>query len=64
MPKTMAISPGAMLALFSAGLDEFFPLSETIERAALSSIDPAQSVLDNFARDSDEAAVLVYRHKE
>jgi len=63
MPKTMAISPGAMLALFSEGLDEFFPLSETLEMTRVSEAERAQTVLNHFARDGDEAAVLIYRHE-
>jgi len=63
IPRTMATFPGAMLALFSVGLDAFFPLAQTLEKATLSSTNRAQTVLDHFARDGEEAAVLIYRRK-
>lgn len=62
-PETMTLSPGDVLALFSDGVDEFFALRETLERAALSSTDQARTVLDRWARVGDDAAVMIYRHE-
>lgn len=62
-PETMTLSPCDVLALFSDGVDEFFALRETLERAALSSTDQARTVLDRWARVGDDAAALIYRHE-
>jgi hypothetical protein len=61
--ETRTLSPGDVLALYADGLDAYFALRETLERAALSSIDMAGTVLDRWGRVGDDAAVLICRHE-
>jgi hypothetical protein len=63
IPETEILSPGAVLALYSDGLDAYFALRETLEIAALSSLDMARTVLDRWARVGEDAAVLICRHE-
>lgn len=60
--ETSTLASGDILALYSAGLDEFFSLRETLETAMSSSANPAQTVLQRWARVDDDAAILIYRH--
>ena len=60
--ETRLLASGDVLALFSDGLDAFFSLRETLESAASYSADPAQTVMDRWARLDNDAAILIYRH--
>jgi len=60
---TRILSPGDVLALYSDGLDAYFALRETLEIAALSSLDMARTVLDRWARVGEDAAILICRHE-
>jgi phosphoserine phosphatase RsbX len=61
-PETLELAPGNVLALFSDGLDEFPALRECFADPAASAQTQAQAILERWARPTDDAAVLIYRH--
>jgi len=62
-PETRPLVYGDTLLLFSGGVDETCSLRETFESAASQSVDRARTVLNRWARDDDDAAVLIYHHE-
>ena len=62
VPQTITLAAGDTLVMFSDGLDEFPTLRETYTKPTISMNEQAQAILDRWARDDDDASVLIYRH--
>jgi serine phosphatase RsbU (regulator of sigma subunit) len=62
VPQTLTLAAGDILAMFSDGLDEFPTLRETLAEPSKSANDQAQAILDRWARDDDDASVLIYHY--
>jgi phosphoserine phosphatase RsbX len=62
VPETPVLAPGDVVALFSDGLDELAALRECFSDPAASAQAQAEAILARWARDNDDASVLVYRH--
>lgn len=63
MPETLILAPGDLLTLFSDGFDEHLPLEESFLLDLASEQALADTVLSRWARPTDDAGVLVYRHE-
>jgi serine phosphatase RsbU (regulator of sigma subunit) len=62
VPQTMNLASGDILTMFSDGLDEFPALREILFKPAPSVNEQAQAILDRWARDEDDASVLIYKY--
>jgi hypothetical protein len=62
VPQTLNLAAGDILTMFSDGLDEFPALRETLSQPSTSMNQQAQAILDRWARDDDDASVLIYRY--
>ena len=63
LPQTLNLAAGDILTMFSDGLDEFPALRETLTDPTITVNEQAQAILDRWARDDDDASVLIYRHR-
>jgi serine/threonine protein phosphatase PrpC len=61
--QTRMLHPGDVLALFSDGADDSSALREALKRLAPPSRDQVCIVLDRWAHADDDAAALIYRHR-
>jgi hypothetical protein len=61
--ETGILSSGDLFALFSDRLGEPFSLRKALEGDVASPGDQASKMLGRWARDDDDAAVLIYRHQ-
>ena len=62
-PTTRTFSSGDVLALYSDGLQEFFPLRDALAKTQATAGDQAGSLLERWADANADAAVLIYRHE-
>lgn len=62
-PEVVDLMQGDFVVLYSDGFDEFLPVLELID-GKLSSRQIAETALKRWAKASDDASMLVYRHKK